>query len=235
MFSLHLLNAGRQWPLLTADNGFNKRIRDRLNLASRHNPRVNVDNEQVLCREEGRGYQQNDKEKKKAHDANAMRYLIWQASSFAIIAFLRRPEQAITTREKIAAQFVSTSSNLTPLQRLMKWSVSERRSRTISPLSEMTVAEWVENRIKDGTLDGLRTAAEVDPTNARLAAHFGGALADHALAKGSDPAEAGQARSEADFHTRRAIKLAPDDDEVKKLRAEVVTLLNLSSHQKKKH
>jgi hypothetical protein len=55
-------------------------------LAFRHNPRVNVDNEQVLlCREEG--YQQNAKEKKEAHDANAMRYLIWQASLFAIITF----------------------------------------------------------------------------------------------------------------------------------------------------
>ncbi len=32
----------------------------------------------------GRGYQQNAKEKKEAHDANAMRYPIWQASLFAI-------------------------------------------------------------------------------------------------------------------------------------------------------
>jgi hypothetical protein len=45
--------------------------------------------------EEGRGYQQNDKEKKKAHDANAMRYLIWQASSFAIITFLRRNRSSV--------------------------------------------------------------------------------------------------------------------------------------------
>ena len=125
------------------------------------------------------------------------------------------PDQVKATREKIAAKFVRTSSNLTPLQRLMKWSVSERRSRTISPLSEMTVAEWVENRIKDGTLDGLRAAVEVDPTNARLAAHFGGALADYALIEGTDPAEAGRARAEADFQTRRALKLAPDNDEVK--------------------
>jgi hypothetical protein len=31
-------------------------------LAFRHNPRVNVDNEQVPCGEKGRGYQQNAKE-----------------------------------------------------------------------------------------------------------------------------------------------------------------------------
>src|SRR6266436_8091718 len=110
------LSAGRQWPLLTADNGFNKRIRDRLNLAFRHNPRVNVDNEQVICREKGRGYQQNAKEKKEAHDANAMRYPIWQASLFAIITFLRRKRSSVALlqseklplelkREKLAAEF----------------------------------------------------------------------------------------------------------------------------------
>jgi len=90
MFSPALAERRPAMALLTADNGFNKRIRDRLNLAFRHNPRVNVDNEQVLCREKGCGYQQNAKEKKEAHDANAMRYPIWQASLFAIITFLRR-------------------------------------------------------------------------------------------------------------------------------------------------
>jgi hypothetical protein len=112
---------------------------------------------------------------------------------------------------------------------LMKWSVSERRSRTISPLSEMTVAEWVENRIKGGTLDGLRAAVKVDPPNARLAAHFGRALADYALAEGTDPAEARRARAEADYQTYRAVKLASDNDEVKKLRAEVIKKLPINS------
>jgi hypothetical protein len=81
-FALHLLNAGWQWSLLTADNRFNKRIRYRLNLTFRHNPRVNVDNKQVLCLEEGRSYPKNAKEKKEAHDTNDMRYRhpIWQAS-----------------------------------------------------------------------------------------------------------------------------------------------------------
>ena len=76
-------------------------------------------------------------------------------------------------------------------------------------------------------MDGLRAAVEVDPTNARLAAHFGEALANYALAEGTDPADARRAGAEADYQTHRAIKLAPDNDEVKKLRAEVVKLLNL--------
>ena len=146
-----------------------------------------------------------------------------QTSGRAEILNLIPADQVKAMREKIAARFRAPSSKFTPLQRLLKWSVSDRRNRTISPFSELTVAEWVENRIKDGTLDGLRAAVEVDPTNARLAAHFGEALADHALAKRTDPDEARRARAEADFQTRRALKLAPDNDEVKKLRAEVVT------------
>ena len=69
---------------------------------------------------------------------------------------------------------------------------------------------------------------QVDPANARLTAHFGRRLADHALEKGTDPDAARRARAEADFQTRRAMKLAPDDGEVKKLRAEVVKLLHLN-------
>jgi len=39
--------------------------------------------------------------------------------------------------------------------------------------------------------------------------------------------DARRARGEADVLTRRALKLAPDNDEVKKLRDEVVKLLEL--------
>jgi hypothetical protein len=67
----------------------------------------------------------------------------------------------------------------------------------------------------------------VDPANARLAAHFGKALADRALDKATDANQARLDRREADFQTRRALKLAPDNEEVKRLRAEVVKLLQL--------
>ncbi len=52
-------------------------------------------------------------------------------------------------------------------------------------------------------------------------------LVSYALERGTDPNQARRARAEADYQTHRAIKLAPDNDEVKKLRAEVVMLLNL--------
>src|SRR5437773_873530 len=89
-----------------------------------------------------------------------------------------------------AFQQCQPSSKLTPLQRFMKWSVSDRRNRTISPFSQLTISEWLENRIKEGTVEGLRSALQVDPANARVAAHLGRCLADQALAQGSDPDEA---------------------------------------------
>jgi hypothetical protein len=68
---------------------------------------------------------------------------------------------------------------------------------------------------------------QLDPSNARISAHLGRRLPDQALKQGSDPDVARRARSEADFLTSRAVKLAPDSDEVKKLRDEVVKLLEL--------
>jgi WD40 repeat protein len=159
--------------------------------------------------------------------AEATGGLALQTSRGADLWNVLTPEQIRAMRKKIAARFAGQSSNLTPLQQFLKWSVSEWRSRTLSPFSELTVVEWVENRIVEPTLDGLRAAMHVDQANARLAAHFGQRLADHAREKGTNLAEARRDRVEADFQTRRALKLAPDNDEVKKLRAEVVKLLQL--------
>ena len=148
---------------------------------------------------------------------------VGQAENFEVLT----PEQSDATREKIAAKFVGPPLKLTPLQRFMKWSVSDRRGRTISPFSQETVSEWSENRIKEGTVEGLRSALQVDPANARITAHLGRRLANRARKQGNDPDEARRARGEADFLTSRAQKLAPESDEVKTLRDEVVTLLGL--------
>jgi hypothetical protein len=143
---------------------------------------------------------------------------------------LLTPEQIRASREKIVAKFSRPISKLTPLQRFMEWSVSDRRSRTISPFSEVTVSEWLENRIKEGTVEALRAAMQVVPANARVTAHLGRCLADQALKQARDPDEARRDRGEADFLTSRAQKLAPENDEVKKLRDEVVKLLELKTN-----
>jgi hypothetical protein len=67
----------------------------------------------------------------------------------------------------------------------------------------------------------------VDPANTHLAAHFGLALANLAVAETTDTDDARRARAEVDYQIHRAVKLASDNDEVKKLRAEVVQLLKL--------
>jgi hypothetical protein len=131
------------------------------------------------------------------------------------------------TRRTISDRFSTSSKSLTLLQRFLKWAVSDPRTRTISPFSELTVPEWVVTMIKEGTVDSLRAAMHVDPSNARLVANYARRLADYAMAEGTDPDEGGRARVKADFQTRRAFKLAPENDEVKKLRAEVAELLQL--------
>jgi hypothetical protein len=105
--------------------------------------------------------------------------------------------------------------------------VERRRSQAPYDFSKVTVPEWIENRIDEGTLESLRAAIQMDPANPRLIAHFGLALANLAVAEKTDPDDARRARAEADFLTRRALELAPKNDEVKKLRAEVVQALYL--------
>jgi WD domain, G-beta repeat len=158
-------------------------------------------------------------------DANLLADLAEATGGFALQAFgeteilaALSPGQAKATRDKIAVKFPGPPSQLTPLQRFLKWSVSGTRTRTISPFSDLTVAEWVQNRIREGTLGDLRVAMLVDPANAHLAAHLGRRLADYALEKETDPDAARRARAEADYQTHRAAKLASDNDEVKKLR-----------------
>ena len=142
---------------------------------------------------------------------------------------LLAPEEVLASWKKIAAKFSGSNSKLTSLQRFMKWSVSDRGSRTISPFTLVTVSEWLENRMKEGTVEGLQAAMKLDPVNARVTAHLGRHLADQALKQGSDPDEARRTRGEADFLTSRALKLAPENDEVKKLRDEVIKLLELKT------
>jgi hypothetical protein len=95
---------------------------------------------------------------------------------------------------------------------------------------QATVSEWLENSIKDGTVEGLRAALQVDPANARVTAYLNRRLADQALEQGADSDEAWRAPEEADFLTSRALKLAPDNEEVKKLRDEAVKLLELKTN-----
>jgi len=161
--------------------------------------------------------------------AEATADLAFQAFGQTEILAALTPDKVKATRDRIAVKFPGSFSTLTPLQRLLKWSVANPRTRPISPFSDLTVTDRVNNRIKEGRLDDLRDAMLVDPANARLAAHFGLALANFAIAEKTDPDDARRARAEADTQTQRAVKLAPADDKVKTLRADIVKLLQLGS------
>src|SRR5262249_8557164 len=80
---------------------------------------------------------------------------------------------------------------------------------------------------QEGTVEGLQAAMQFDPANDPLNARLGRRLADQAFKQGGDPDEARLARGEADFLTSRALKLAPNNDEIKKPHEEVVKLLQI--------
>ena len=69
---------------------------------------------------------------------------VLQGSGQAEILKLLSSDQVRASREKIAAKFERQSSVLTPVERLLKWSVSDPRLRTISPFSKLTVPQWIE-------------------------------------------------------------------------------------------
>jgi hypothetical protein len=56
-----------------------------------------------------------------------------------------------------------------------------------------------ENRINEGTVEGLRIALEVDPANTRLTAHLGRCLADYALNKALIPTKPGALEAKLTF------------------------------------
>jgi hypothetical protein len=110
-----------------------------------------------------------------ANDANLLADLAEATGGRALQAFGQTEilialtqDQVKATRDKIAVKFPGPPSQLAPLQRFLKWSVSDRSQRTISPLSKLTFPEWIENRIKEGTIESLRAAIQMDPANARL-------------------------------------------------------------------
>jgi hypothetical protein len=130
---------------------------------------------------------------------------------------LLNPEQVIASREKIAAKFLGTVFEIDFVTASHEMERLGPQKPDDFSIFASTVSEWLENSINEGTLEGLRATIQVDPANARVTAYLGRRLADQALEQGSNPEEARRARGEADFLTSRAVKLAPDSDEVVKV------------------
>ena len=118
------------------------------------------------------------------------------------------------------------SSALDVWTRWAKWLFAEPAGRTISPFSSITLADYVQHRIEENTLESLQEAVRLSPTNAL-------ALAKLARLVLSQPSAENPRRiGEADFLSRRAVELAPADPEVARLRAEVIAGLPREAREK---
>jgi WD40 repeat protein len=100
-----------------------------------------------------------------------------------------------------------------------KWFCADRATRTISPASSITMPEYVQRQIQENTLESLREAVRLSPNNGLALAR----LAAQVLAQ-SEKDNPRQVR-EADFFSRRATELSPNDPEVRRVRSEI--LLNI--------
>jgi eukaryotic-like serine/threonine-protein kinase len=120
------------------------------------------------------------------------------------------PEEFLKLKEQLL-----TSVETNYYARWAKWFCGDRSTRTISPLSSITVPAYVQRRIEEYTLESLKEAVRLSPTNAVAFAR----LAKQVLAQTEkdNPRRVEQ----ADFYSRYAVKWAPQNAEVAKIRAEI--------------
>jgi hypothetical protein len=121
---------------------------------------------------------------------------------------------------KLKSQIVSTEAN-DVYTHWAKWliTITARDARTTFPSAPATMPAYIQQLIQENTLDSLEQAVRLSPTNGLAFAR----LAQQVLAKSekANPLRVG----EADFFSRHARKLAPQDVEVARIRAEVASRL----------
>jgi WD40 repeat protein/tRNA A-37 threonylcarbamoyl transferase component Bud32 len=102
--------------------------------------------------------------------------------------------------------------------RWAQWFFAEHHARNLSACSPVSLPEYVDALIADNSLPALREAVQRSPTNALACARLALCLVEqpelgNSLAKG-----------DAEFLSRRAIQLAPDDPQIQAIRARVIDL-----------
>jgi eukaryotic-like serine/threonine-protein kinase len=96
-----------------------------------------------------------------------------------------------------------------------KWLFADRATRTLSALSPVSLPEYVETLIDDNSLTALREAVQRSPTNALACARL-------ALCLVEQPDQNGPlTTADAEFLSRRALQLAPNDPEIQRIGARV--------------
>jgi hypothetical protein len=114
-----------------------------------------------------------------------------------------------------AKKIVTKDSGANTCGHWAKWLLADRTVRTISPLSNVTVPEYVQRRIEENSLASLVEAVRIDPTNGMALAKLAQKTAEQETK--DNPRRSG----EADFLSRWAVERSPDDPEVKRIRAEL--------------
>ena len=96
------------------------------------------------------------------------------------------------------------------------WFLRDPLARTISPSSPVRVSDYVQRRIEQATVEGLREACRLSPSNAtalaRLAVQTSGAAGTNRLRE----------LGEAEWLSRRALALGPETTEAWWVRAEIL-------------
>jgi dipeptidyl aminopeptidase/acylaminoacyl peptidase len=123
------------------------------------------------------------------------------------VAFAQLP----ALRDKVLA---STAKDV--WTRWAKWFFADPFTRTISPFSDLTVQEYVQHRIAEGTLTDLREAVKLAPTNGLALARLARAVLAQEAAE--NPRQIG----EAEWYSARALVLAPGNPETWSIHAEVL-------------
>jgi len=103
--------------------------------------------------------------------------------------------------------------------RWARWFFADGASRTISPSSAITVSEYVKRRIEENTRESLQEATFLSATNALAFAR----LAQQLTA--TNRTVRAREFEDAEWFSRYATNLAPNDPEVQRIRGVVVETL----------
>jgi WD40 repeat protein len=144
----------------------------------------------------------------------------WMLQLTASVAGKRLTGSAVAEPTKVEdflqlKEQIRTSSATDAFTRWAKWFCADRGTRTISPWSSFTVSDYVKSRIEENTVESLREALRLSPTNGLALARFATQLLAHSNEE--NPRRV----VEADFFSRRALQRSPQDSEVRGIRTEI--------------
>jgi Flp pilus assembly protein TadD len=115
---------------------------------------------------------------------------------------------------KLRAELSSILST-TLLDQWLHWFLADRETRLISPSASVNVAEYLKQRIEDDSLESLTQALRLAPLDPKILSRLGRKLL---IANSTRTSQ----RDRAEWLTRLALQLAPEDPSVWWLRADVL-------------